>query len=103
VITRPDPEAVVCLLVKVLAGSPRLPGALCRNPSPEVFDGETEADVAEAIALCQQCPALTPCQTWLLGLKPSKRPLGVVAAQINRGPEERERRTPGRPRKADAS
>ena len=84
-----------------------LPGTRCRgrhSTFDEAAPGEdpevVSARHAQAIGLCSHCPALDRCETWFLGLKPSKRPHGVIAGQINRGPEERERRPPGRPRKA---
>jgi Transcription factor WhiB len=91
--------------------APSLPGARCRGKHrlfDEAAPGEDPATVAarhaQAIGLCSHCPSLTRCQTWFLGLNPSKRPLGVIAGQINRErPEERERRPPGRPRKAEVS
>jgi hypothetical protein len=94
-------------LLDAIGAAPVLPGARCRGRH-HLFDaaapGEEPNTVAarhaQATGLCERCPALDRCADWFDGLRPSKRPLGVVACQINRGPEERERRQPGRPRKA---
>jgi hypothetical protein len=98
-----DPESTIRLLAGILAGSPRLPDALCRNRSPEVFDGETEADVTEAIALCQRCPDRAPCARWAASL-PDKAVSGVIAGELREWVSHeslrRPRRPPGRPRKA---
>ena len=87
-------------LIAVIAGAPALHGARCRSKS-HLFDaaqpGEDPATVAarhaQALGLCEHCPALDRCREWFDSLKPSKRPLGVVAGRINPGPA-------GRPRKA---
>jgi WhiB family redox-sensing transcriptional regulator len=94
-------------LLAAIGAAPALPGARCKNRA-HLFDpaapGENPDTVSarhnHAVGLCEHCPSLTRCEAWVSGLKPSQRPLGVVAGQINRGPEERERRPPGRPRKA---
>ena len=94
-------------LLDAIGAAPVLPGARCRGRH-HLFDeaqpGENPDTVAarhnQALGHCSHCPSLTRCQTWFLGLKPSKRPPGVVAGQIIQGPEELERRPPGRPRKA---
>jgi WhiB family redox-sensing transcriptional regulator len=93
-------------LLAMLAGAPSLPGARCRGrhhlfdeAAPNEKPETVAARHAQAIGLCRNsCPSLTRCEAWFLGLKPSKRPLGVVAGQINLGAEDRERRPPGRPR-----
>ena len=77
------------LLDALAAATPKLDGARCRNlwaafDPPEA--GEDPADVAyrhsAALALCQRCPALTPCRDWLDALTPAQRPLGVVAGRV---------------------
>jgi hypothetical protein len=93
-------------LLDAIGAAPCLPGARCRGRH-HLFDeaqpGEHPATVAarhaQAVGLCQHsCPSLSRCETWFLGLKPSKRPLGGVVAGQVRGP-----RSAGRPRKAEAS
>ncbi|WP_235633005.1 WhiB family transcriptional regulator [Mycolicibacterium fluoranthenivorans] len=59
---------------------PALPGALCRGV-PELFDSEEPDDVAEAVALCERCPALEACRTWTDGLRYPSLPSGVVAGR----------------------
>jgi len=85
---------------------PALPGARCRGKYTtfdEAAPGEDPAVVEQrhrqAVSLCERCPSLDRCRTWFEALPPRKRPHGVVAGQINRGPEERESRPRGRPRK----
>lgn len=75
-----DPNAAIALLSKVLAGSPHLPGALCRS-APALFDSEEPEDQADAIELCRRCPALTHCRTWIESLPTQRRPFGVVAGR----------------------
>jgi WhiB family redox-sensing transcriptional regulator len=72
--------------VQAGAGAPALPGARCRG-RPHLFDeqrpDEDDANAAarhtQALALCNRCPALTPCQSWFASLSPRKRPAGIVA------------------------
>ncbi|KWX67747.1 hypothetical protein [Mycobacterium sp. NAZ190054] len=68
--------------------TPELPGALCRGQW-DLFDLDQGRDHrapetrhAEAIALCQQCPALTACTSWVESLPPQKLPTGVLAGRI---------------------
>jgi Transcription factor WhiB len=58
-------------------GTPKLTDAACRGRH-ELFDN---SDHTQALALCQQCPALHDCTQWLAGLPRSRRPHGVVAGQ----------------------
>ena len=79
-------------LVGQLANIPDLPGARCRGRS-ELFDqtiigvhgvNDTEnLDYARnaALRLCAQCPALDPCRAWFAALRPTQRPVGVIAGQ----------------------
>ncbi|SBS79576.1 conserved hypothetical protein [uncultured Mycobacterium sp.] len=53
---------------------------LCRDRS-ELFDSEDPADAAEAVALCQRCPALTQCREWADRLDRRHRPPGTIAAR----------------------
>jgi hypothetical protein len=41
-----------------------------------------QARNAQALRICQSCPALQPCSAWFESLPPKARPLGVVAARI---------------------
>jgi hypothetical protein len=83
-------------LLSSLAGAPAFPGARCRgkhhlfdpaaaDERPDVVD----ARQAQALGLCSHCPALARCASWLDGLPPKKRPLGVVAGRVNNPPPER--------------
>lgn len=79
-------EAAAALLA-MLASSPDLAGAVCTDPGVrEVFDAAAESTAVEvsedALWACGRCPALQACRTWVLGLPPSRRPLGVVGGLI---------------------
>jgi hypothetical protein len=75
-------------LLDALAAAPNLSGAACRGRH-ELFDPRDLSDPdrqdieAEALALCRGCPALLACRRWYDSLPPGKRPIGVVAGQIN--------------------
>ena len=69
------------LLDALAAATPKLDGARCRNlwaafDPPE--SGEDPEDVRyrhrAALALCESCPALTPCGAWIASLEPRQRP-----------------------------
>lgn len=70
-------------------GCPALPGAKCRGRH-RLFDPARKGERAEVVAqrhaqavqLCAGCPSLDRCRTWVDGLKPSRRPTGVVAGRI---------------------
>jgi hypothetical protein len=88
-------------LVAAIGTAPSLPGARCKNrghlfdpAAPNEDPDTTSARHAQALGLCSHCPALERCGEWFDGLKPSKRPVGVVAGRINQ-PTRR-----GRPREA---
>ena len=77
-------------LIATLRGIPALPGAKCRGrshlfdtPAPGEQPEVTELRHTQAIGLCLHCPALERCRDWVDGLKPSRRPLGVVAGTVN--------------------
>jgi hypothetical protein len=82
-------------LLDAIGAAPVLPGAKCRGRHHLVAARHTQA-----LGLCSHCPALDRCADFIDSLPKRKRPGGVVGGQINRGSEERERRQPGRPRKA---
>ncbi len=79
-------------LFGALAGVPSLPGARCRG-RPHLFDPPaadeaaeaTAARHAQAVGLCQRCPARDACEAWFVRLKPARRPLGVIAGRVNPG------------------
>jgi hypothetical protein len=76
-------------LLLSLAGAPSLVGARCQGKG-HLFDvagkGETSEVVAarhgQAVGLCEHCPALERCRTWVDGLPRHRRPEGVVAARM---------------------
>ena len=77
----------------LIAGIPDLPGARCAGLA-DLFEAtidehgnaasraQREHARAAALRLCHACPALAPCRTWLDGLRPTRRPRGVVAGQV---------------------
>lgn len=77
----------------LLAGIPDLPGARCKARA-DLFEStiaahDKTASRAEiqnartaALHICHECPALAPCRVWLDGLRPMRRPRGVVAGQV---------------------
>lgn len=75
-------------LLTALAGAPALPGARCRGRA-HLFDPVEFAESpivlqqrhAQALALCERCPALNRCRAWVDSLPPGKRPRGVVAGR----------------------
>lgn len=88
-------------LLSTVAGVPVLRGARCRGRH-RLFDPPEEREPADsvaarhrqAVALCEQCPALTPCREWLDGLPLRRRPFGVVAARV-RTPRTQDERMAG--------
>jgi hypothetical protein len=76
-------------LLDAIGAAPALPGARCRRRHhlfDEAAPGEDPHPVAarhaQAIGLCSHCPAARRCAAWFDSLKPSKRPRGVVAGQV---------------------
>ncbi len=69
--------------------TPALPGALCRGKHA-LFDPAEPSDDhrvldqlhREAVALCDTCPALARCRSWIESLPAHKRPTGVVAGRL---------------------
>lgn len=85
-------------LLAALKGIPRLPGAACAEGGrwfafdPPHHD-ETAADVAYrhqvALRICQSCPVLADCKSWVDSLPRSRRPRGVIAGRIVNEPRPR--------------
>jgi len=77
-------------LLGALLGAPALPGAKCRRRHrlfDEPAEGERPAQVAQrhqmALRLCESCPALAPCEDWVMNrLSPRDRPYGVIAGRV---------------------
>lgn len=76
-------------LLAQLSGAPRLLGARCKGRHA-LFDsaelGEPPARVAarhgQALTLCQGCPALNACETWMESVPRSLHwPVGVLAGR----------------------
>jgi len=92
----PPPTPEINLLCEILRGTPRLPGAACRDHR-DLFDAarangrghstrRLAAARAAAVRICHTCPALSECRSWLDTVPRTQRPSGVVAGQINRHP-----------------
>jgi WhiB family redox-sensing transcriptional regulator len=66
------------------SGIPELRGARCRGKW-SIFD-ETECPETTEYALnqCAMCECRPECVRWFESLKPSKRPVGVVAGRVVR-------------------
>lgn len=76
-------------LLDAVGAAPALPGARCRgrhhlfDPPSGSEDPETTAQRhAQALGLCEHCPALTRCAEWVASLPPRRRPAGVVAGKV---------------------
>ncbi|BBY67560.1 hypothetical protein [Mycolicibacterium helvum] len=82
-------------MAALIAGIPDLPGARCKGKA-DLFEAtvgvrpvdgrpsrdELENARSEALRLCETCPALDACEAWLDGLRPTRRPRGVVAGRV---------------------
>jgi hypothetical protein len=94
-------------LLEAVGAAPALPGAKCRGMH-HLFDaaqsGEDPAVVdqrhTQAQSLCATCGSLSRCRDWVDGLKPSKRPAGVVAGLVWQDGKPMSEHRPGRPRNA---
>jgi hypothetical protein len=90
---RPDTRAEpwVELLVKVLAGVPRLPGrAACRDHF-ELFDAAADGDrqaAEQAVTVCEACPVLAACGEWIATAR--RPPPGVTAGKYTPTKEPKE-------------
>jgi WhiB family transcriptional regulator, redox-sensing transcriptional regulator len=79
-------------LCGALGGIPRLHGSRCKGRSDVWDDYDDPATVEHAISVCQACPALRECSTWLESLPAHQRPHGVVAGQVRRPRQPRKRK-----------
>jgi hypothetical protein len=72
-----------------LAEIPPLRGARCKGRS-EIWDEHDDPELVEyALNQCRSCKAHAACESYFLGLRPSQRPHGVIAGQVNRPPKPR--------------
>ncbi|MBZ4558588.1 hypothetical protein GBO17_14245 [Mycobacterium avium subsp. hominissuis] len=69
------------LIGSILRGVPSLPGALCRNADPTLFDGDDDETAERAAAICRRCPALEECGDSADNMRHSQIN-GVVAGQF---------------------
>lgn len=87
----PDNPAIG-LLAAILRGTPRLPGASCRD-HPDLFAAtvvegrgarpESIAATREAAKqICAGCPEIASCRDWVSSLPVSRRPAGIVAGHL---------------------
>ena len=79
-----------------ILGCVALPGALCRHKAATFDEARTleptevvEARHAQARGLCQRCPALENCTTWVESLQARQRPTGIVAGRLYRSAQPR--------------
>lgn len=84
------PRDLLALMCAVLAGSPKLPGALCRGRG-HLFAGDNLADTETAIAMCHTCPALTACRQWAES-QPSTALSGVYGGRVHVHPSDGRRK-----------
>jgi hypothetical protein len=95
--TGPATYDVIGLLSVILADTPSLPDAACRE-RPELFNAaadDEDFDEAQyrhdaAQQACHGCPALQQCREWAMSLPAHRRPSGVIAG---RRPHPRRTRT----------
>jgi hypothetical protein len=77
-----DAEGTVAILAAILAGTPRLPGAACRD-HVGLYDAAADGDrdaAQQAIEICRRCPVLETCARWISDTHPRRPPPGVWAA-----------------------
>ena len=85
--------SVCCTRTTSPTSCPLRPDAACRDEWA-LFDATISADRGrpldavklariQALAVCDSCPALGDCRTWLDSLPPSQRPAGVVAGVLS--------------------
>ena len=68
-------------LLDALSDIPRLAGAKCKGKSA-VWESDDLELREYALHQCASCPALAACESFFLSLKPSKRPIGVIAGRV---------------------
>ena len=72
----------IALLELILRDAPSLPGALCRDEDPRIFDADADAvAAAAAVALCHRCPALAACER-AANAAPHNHVSGVLAGRV---------------------
>ncbi|BBY91331.1 hypothetical protein MGALJ_10000 [Mycobacterium gallinarum] len=88
-------------LVNALFGIPDLAGAACWGRW-DLFDPEREREPGQqsedphdrhqlAVSIClNECPVLDQCRAWVDSLKPSQRPIGVIAGTVRYQHKKRE-------------
>ena len=81
-------------LLAAIAGAPARHGARCKGRWHLWDETECPETVEYTRGQCRECPARQPCSEYFDSLKPSKRPVGVVAGQVLQPAR------PERPRKA---
>ena len=70
-------DGAACVGARALFDRTRMPS------KPSLQDRiATESARAQAVALCESCPALTPCRQWYDSLAKSERPSGVMAGRL---------------------
>jgi hypothetical protein len=77
---KPQASGVVGLLVEILRGSVKLPGAACVS-DPQMFDGDDANATEGALARCGTCPCLQECREWASSFAVG-RLSGVVAGEV---------------------
>lgn len=94
-----DAEGTVAILAAILAGTPRLPGAACRD-HVGLYDAAADGDrdaAQQAIEICRRCPVLETCARWISDTHPRRPPPGVWAAQYQPPTTSRRKATNDRP------
>jgi len=76
-------------LFGALQGIPHLPEARCVG-SAKLFDEFDDPGIVSAAkSICDRCRAKPDCERFFLSLKPSERPVGVIAGRLNRPRQDR--------------
>jgi len=84
------PDAITAELINAIAqATPRLPGPPCRAPANRAIFDRASAQAAgmgsaraQALAICDSCPALTLCRRWIEPLDENDRPRGIVGGML---------------------
>jgi hypothetical protein len=82
-------EGTLAALAAILRDTPKLDGLCKAHPDANVFDGETEADVAEALVTCARCPFRRQCADWAMSDE-SGISTGIVGGLVLDVPARRE-------------